>query len=259
MGMTRQMLSFPCEGAMLCATLDMPEGVPTTGLLIVSGGNEIRSGAWGSHARIAESVVAQGYAAFRFDRRGVGDSTGTNGGFKSSTPDISAALAAFRAAVPSMTRIIALGNCDAASALMLSRRGVDGLILSNPWTFEEDSAGPSVQALRAHYKKRLLSTDAVMRLLTGKVSLGSLFGSLLRLARPALPPAPLVRQMSDGLASFDGPVHLLLAGNDSTAQAFVGVWDGKDPRRAMRRGQPFVEPHARQWLMDHIIAAMQAA
>lgn len=260
--MTRQMLSFPCEGAMLCATLDMPEGVPTTGLLIVSGGNEIRSGAWGSHARIAESVVAQGYAAFRFDRRGVGDSTGTNDGFKSSSPDIAAALAAFRAAVPSMTRIIALGNCDAASALMLSGgAGVDGLILSNPWTFEEDSAGPSVQALRAHYKKRLFSTDAVMRLLTGKVSLCSLFGSLLRLARPAPPPAPLVRQMSDGLANFDGPVHLLLAGNDSTALAFAGVWDGKDPRLARCDGasHSFVEPHARQWLMDHIIAAMQAA
>lgn len=256
----RRMLSFPCEGAMLCATLDLPEGTPTTGLLIVSGGNEIRSGAWGSHARIAEGAVAQGYAAFRFDRRGVGESEGANGGFQSSAPDLATAIAAFRAAVPSMKRVIALGNCDAASALMLSSgAGVDGLVLSNPWTFEEKNAGPSVQALRAHYRKRLVNTDALMRLLTGKVSLASLFGSLLRLARPVPPPAPLVQQMRDGLAAFAGPVRLLLAGNDSTAQAFAGVWDGKDARIARCDGasHSFVEPHAREWLMAQIIGALK--
>lgn len=256
----RQMLSFPCEGAMLCATLDLPDAAPTTGLLIVSGGNEIRSGAWGSHARIAEGAVAQGYAAFRFDRRGVGDSEGANGGFQSSAPDLAAAIAAFRATVPSMTRVIALGNCDAASALMLSSgAGVDGLVLSNPWTYEEENAGPSVQALRAHYRKRLVNTDALMRLLTGKVSLASLFGSLLRLARPAPPPAPLVQQMRDGLGAFTGPVRLLLAGNDSTAQAFAGVWDGKDARivRCDGASHSFVEPHAREWLMGQIIGALK--
>jgi len=256
----RQMLDFTCEGAVLCSTLDLPANAPTTGLLIVSGGNEIRSGAWGSHARIAEGAVAQGFAAFRFDRRGVGDSEGSNGGFKSSGPDLAAAIAAFRAAVPSMTHVIALGNCDAASALMLaSGAGVEGLVLSNPWTFEEDSAGPSVQALRAHYRKRLVNTDALMRLLTGKVSLASLFGSLVRLARPAPPPAPLVQQMRDGLGAFAGPVRLLLAGNDSTAQAFAGVWDGKDARLATCDGasHSFVEAHARQWLMDQIIGALK--
>lgn len=266
--MMRRMLSFACEGAMLYATLDLPdEAAPATGLLIVSGGNEIRTGAWASHARIAESVVAQGHAAFRFDRRGVGDSEGSNGGFRASAPDLAAAIAAFRAAVPSMTRVIALGNCDAASALMLtSGAGLDGLVLSNPWTFEEENAGPSVQALRAHYRKRLVNSDALMRLITGKVSIRSLFGSLLRLARPAPPPAPLVRQMSDGLAAFDGPVRLLLAGNDSTAQAFAGVWDGKDARiahceRATCEGasHSFVEPHARDWLMAQIIGALEAA
>ncbi|MBN9145751.1 MAG: hydrolase 1, exosortase A system-associated [Novosphingobium sp. SCN 63-17] len=258
--MMRQMLSFPCEGAMLFATLDLPDAAPTTGLLIVSGGNEIRSGAWGSHARIAEGAVAQGYAAFRFDRRGVGDSEGANGGFQSSAPDLAAAIAAFRAAVPSMTRVIALGNCDAASALMLSSgAGVDALVLSNPWTFEEENAGPSVQALRAHYRKRLVNSDALMRLLTGKVSLASLLGSLLRLARPAPPPAPLVQQMRDGLGAFTGPVRLLLAGNDSTAQAFAGVWDGKDARIARCDGasHSFVEPHAREWLMAQIIGALK--
>lgn len=263
----RQMLHFPCEGAQLHATLDLPDTAPSTGLLIVSGGNEIRSGAWGSHARLAEGAVAQGFAAFRFDRRGVGDSEGANGGFKSSAPDLAAAMAAFRAAVPSLQCVVALGNCDAASALMLaSGAGAQALVLSNPWTFEEEQAGPSVQALRAHYRKRLLNTDALMRLLTGKVSLFSLIGSLLRMAKPAPPPAPLVQKMREGLAAFAGPVRLLLAANDATAQAFAGVWDSHDPRlahcqeaRCEGSSHSFVEPHARPWLMEHIIAALQEA
>ena len=44
--MSRRQLSFVCEGAELWGTLDAAPG--RTGLLIVSGGNEIRSGPWGS-------------------------------------------------------------------------------------------------------------------------------------------------------------------------------------------------------------------
>ena len=39
----RRLIGFACEGETLAATLDEAPG--TTGLLIVSGGNEIRSGA----------------------------------------------------------------------------------------------------------------------------------------------------------------------------------------------------------------------
>jgi len=65
--------------------------------------------------------------------------------------------------------------------------------------------------------------------------------------------------MRDGLGAFTGPVRLLLAGNDSTAQAFAGVWDGKDARIARCDGasHSFVEPHAREWLMAQIIGALK--
>ncbi len=53
---------------------------------------------------------------FRFDRRGIGDSTGENHGFESSADDIAAAAAAFRAE-SGVTRIVGFGNCDAATAL----------------------------------------------------------------------------------------------------------------------------------------------
>jgi len=259
--MPRQIISFDCEGAALLATLDLPDGpAPSAGLLIVSGGNEIRSGAWGGQARLASALAAQGFAALRFDRRGVGDSEGANHGFRSSAPDIAAALAAFRAAVPSLARVVAQGNCDAASALMLAGgAGVDALILSNPWTFEDDTASPSTAALRAHYRNRLLNFGALWRLLTGKVSLIGLVKSLLHLAKPAPPPAPLVRHMADGLAGFPGPVRLLLAGRDATAQAFLGVWNAKDPRIAHCKGasHSFVEAEARVWFEGEVLGVLR--
>ena len=47
----RELISFPCEGDTLAGTLDDAPGA--TGLLIVSGGNEIRCGAHRGMALLA--------------------------------------------------------------------------------------------------------------------------------------------------------------------------------------------------------------
>src|SRR3546814_10409691 len=98
----RHHLTFACEGAALAATLDEAPG--TTGLLIVSGGNEIRSGAHRGMAMLSQRIAAAGHPVLRFDRRGIGDSDGSNGGLEPSDPDIAAALAAFRADQPHALR-----------------------------------------------------------------------------------------------------------------------------------------------------------
>jgi len=113
----RHFLTFPCAGATLAATLDDASG--ETGLLIVSGGNEIRIGAHRGIEKVSADLADLGHPVFRFDRRGIGDSEGENGGFEASGPDIQAAIVAFKAACPSLKRIVAFGNCDAASALLL--------------------------------------------------------------------------------------------------------------------------------------------
>ncbi|MEG3172589.1 hydrolase 1, exosortase A system-associated [Sphingomonas sp. ZB1N12] len=132
----RRLIGFACEGETLAATLDEAPG--TTGLLIVSGGNEIRSGAHRGIAMLAQRLAATGTPVFRYDRRGVGDSTGDNGGFLSAEPDLIAAVAAFRKAAPHVARLIGFGNCDAASTLALFGRsaGFDEVILANPWVIE---------------------------------------------------------------------------------------------------------------------------
>ena len=256
--MTRRFLTIACEGAMLAATLDVPDGEVRAGLLIVTGGNEVRAGAWNGQALLAARLAANGFAVLRFDRRGCGDSEGENAGFTGSAADIRAALARFRAEVPGMARVVGWGNCDAASALMLGGGlGCDGLVLSNPWTYgpvaEEAAEAPAPMSsaeLRAHYRARLLNPAAVLRVLRGEVALGGLVRSLLGVLRKAPPPSSLAQDMARGLAGFGGPVALLVAERDRTGQAFLAGWDKADPRLAVCAGasHSFVEAEARGWL-----------
>lgn len=270
---TRRFLTIACEGCQLAATLDLPEaGEPRAGLLIVTGGNEIRAGAWNGHALLAARLAAAGHAVLRFDRRGVGDSEGANAGFREAAPDISAALAALRNEVPSLSRAVGWGNCDAASALMLgSGLGCNALVLSNPWTYEQDDAADAVDEtdtpapipmssaeLRARYRARLASPAALKRLLKGEVPVRALFKSLVRLFRKPHPPSSLAQDMAKGLGTFAGPAALLIADRDRTAQAFLAAWDKADQRiqRCPDASHSFVEPHARVWLEEKLLAAL---
>ena len=259
--MTRRHVTFSCEGSKLIGTLDTGTADnAAAGLLLVTGGNEIRSGAWAGQALFAAKVVEQGFPVFRFDRRGVGDSEGLNGGFRSSSPDIAAALAAFRAECPDLTRIIGFGNCDAASALMLAGgEGLDGLMLSNPWTIEDEDAAPPPEAIRDHYKRRLADPASIKRLFAGKVSMGKLVGGLRNALRPAPPPSSLAKEIEAGIAGYEGPVSFLVAERDRTGQTFLSAWRKNDPRIRIcpNATHSYVEPHAREWLADQVLEMLK--
>ena len=252
--MTRRLITFECEGNELAATLDDASG--STGLVIVSGGNEIRSGAFAGQARLAADISAAGFPVFRFDRRGVGDSEGENLGFESSAPDIAAAIAAFRSAVPSLKRIVAYGNCDAASALMLqSGEGFDGLILSNPWVFDDavtEQHSPS--AVRSRYREKLLDPSEIKRLLTGGVSFRKLVRGIAQIAGGQKVESTLFAAMKDGLSGFDGNVEILVAERDRTAQAFLDSWDDGDAliQRCAGASHAYAEPDSFAWLSGQI-------
>lgn len=219
----RRTLTFSCEGAALAATLDTADGA--TGLLLVSGGNEIRSGAHRGMAELAGLVVAKGHPVFRFDRRGVGDSEGENGGFRSSGPDIRAAIAAFRKEQPQLTRVVAFGNCDAATALTLHEAPVDARILANPWIIPSSGEMPPPAAIKDRYARRLRDPEAWKALISGKIDLGKLAKGLGRLAaaKPAAPDS-LADKTVRALESSSIPTTILLATGDATAIAFADVW-----------------------------------
>ncbi len=260
--MSRLHLSFGCGSLKLAGTLDTAPG--TTGLLIVSGGSEVRSGAFGGQAQLAASIARAGFPVFRFDRRGVGDSEGEDRGFRSTSGDISAACEAFRALAPEIQRVVAFGNCDAASALMLSAgKGFEGLILSNPWTIEDQSVGSDdlqPAAIRQRYVAKLKDPSEIKRLLSGGVNLGKLARGLFRSARPAPAPTGLTDELRKGLDRFDGHLSILLADADRTAQAFDAAWDSSDPRivRCDGAGHAYVEPAHRAWLEAQVLTALRA-
>lgn len=259
--MSRLPLTFACGSLTLAGTLDTAPG--TAGLLIVSGGAEIRSGAFSGQARLAARIAAAGFPVFRFDRRGIGDSEGEDRGFRSLAGDIVAALEAFRAIAPQIERVVGFGNCDAASALMLSEgAGFDGLVLANPWTIEEadEAAALPPAAIRSRYAKKLADPREWGRLLSGGVHLGKLARGLVRAAAPApTGSGTLAEAMRESLARFEGHARLLLAERDRTAQVFAGRWPKDDARisRCEGAGHAFAEPHARDWLEQQILAALR--
>ena len=257
--MTRRHFTFACKGSELAATLDDAAG--SSGLLIVSGGNELRAGAWNGQALLAARLAVRGFPVMRFDRRGVGDSGGENTGFQGSGADILAALAAIRSEAPHLRKVVAFGNCDAASALMLGAGyGCDALVLANPWTLGHGDAAPlPPAALKAHYARRLTSPAALLRLASGRVSPHKLLKSLVDIARPAAP-SPLAGDMATALARFAGPVTILIAERDRTAQAFLSAWDKTDPRlrHCLAASHSFVEPAAQEWLENQLIAQLSS-
>jgi hypothetical protein len=136
--------------------------------------------------------------------------------------------------------------------------GLDALVLSNPWTIEQDDAGSPPAAVRDHYKRRLADPRQVLRLLTGKVSIGKLVASLRDATKPAPPPTGLAEEMKAGIAEFDGPIRFLVADRDRTAQAFLSAWYKTDKRihRCPGASHSYVESAARDWLTKQVIDAL---
>lgn len=260
--MSRRHFTFSCEGAQLVATLDDAPGA--VGLLIVSGGNEIRSGAWAGHAQLAARIAASGHPVLRYDRRGVGDSEGTNAGFRGGGPDLAAALTAFRHEAPHLRQIVAFGNCDGASTLALHGTALtlDGLVLANPWIIDADEAPDAMPsaAIRSRYLKKIANPKEWIRLFTGRVNIAKLAGGLRRAASRQIPASTLSAQMQARLAGFAGPVRILLARHDRTAQIFEAGWPADDARiaRGDFRSHSFSEGPAREWLLQKLLEALKA-
>lgn len=213
----RRLLTFPCDGAMLGATLD--PALSEAGLLLVTGGSQTRIGSHRIYERLAKSLSDNGIACFRFDRRGVGDSEGDDPGFRGSAPDLAAAAAAFRAETPALTRVIGFGLCDGASAIALfgDAAGLDGLILVNPWLVEAEAGAPPAAAVRVHYRRQLASWMGWKKLLTGAIDFRKLWRGLARIFRGSDP--TLAQDIAVALQRHKLPVHLILAKGDATAIA----------------------------------------
>jgi len=252
----RSGLTFVCDGATLAATIDRASG--TTGLLIVTGGRQTRIGPHRLMAELGRTLSASGIPVLRFDRRGVGDSEGTDPGWRGSRPDIAAATAAFRAACPQLERVWGLGLCDAATALAIHGPavGLDGLILLNPWVVEAEAGSPPPAAVRAYYRDRLLSLDGWRRLLTRGVSLKGLMKAASRTDQS------LADDVKASLCATTIPRHALVAEQDATARAFLDLFpdnavSGLHIARRNSASHSFAEPGDHAWLCDQLLTILK--
>ncbi|ASR53278.1 hydrolase 1, exosortase A system-associated [Blastomonas fulva] len=271
----RQHFTFDCAGDTLTATLDGADS--TTGLLIVSGGNEIRSGAHAGMAALAAAIAAAGHPVMRYDRRGIGDSTGENAGFESTSDDIAAAVQAMRTRVPSLARLVAFGNCDAASALALygPAAGIDALVLANMWTLESESDEPdeaeaaatmTAGAIRSRYLAKLKNPRELWRLASGGVDIGKLVRGL-RQAAAKTEVTGLAAKLGQALAEMPVPAKLLVAEHDRTAMWFLEHWDsapfaaaranaGITMARLDSGSHSFASAGDKAWLRERILEAL---
>jgi exosortase A-associated hydrolase 1 len=226
-GVERPLL-FDCRGARLLGILARPEHVSGVGLLIVVGGPQYRAGSHRQFVRLARHAAAHGFAALRFDYRGMGDSDGAPRSFETIDEDISAAIDALMRSCPGMIGVALWGLCDGASAALMYAhrdRRVLGLALLNPWVRSEQTLART--HLRHYYVSRVLTPEFWSKLASGQLRVReSVLGlvSDLRAAHaepaPARPAETYQQRMLEGLRRFRGRVLLILSGNDLTAREF---------------------------------------
>jgi pimeloyl-ACP methyl ester carboxylesterase len=199
---------------------------------------------------------------FRFDRRGIGDSTGENRGFRNAGQDIAAAAATFRAET-GVARLVSFGNCDAATALALfgQAAGIDAIVLANPWIVEPSDDLPPTAAIREHYAARLRDPREVWRLVRGGVNIAKLTRGLARLAQGGTAPSPLAEAFAQALQTWRGRATILLASGDATSIAY------KDAMARMEMTLPtfardtdshsFARAGDAEWLEERIVEGLR--
>jgi exosortase A-associated hydrolase 1 len=224
---------FPCAGEQLVGVLAVPPGVSKLGVLVVVGGPQYRVGSHRQFALLARRLAREGVPVMRFDCRGMGDSSGSPQTFEHTTPDIRAAIDAFLGACPSLSGVVLWGLCDAASAALLywgatADSRIAGMVLLNPWVRSDSSLART--HIKHYYGQRLFERDFWTKLLRGKLNvLGALrsFGRSVAVARGDAPAAigrsvgSFQDRMANAMASFVGPILLILSGRDLTAHEFL--------------------------------------
>jgi uncharacterized protein len=236
---------FECGGDELVGIASVPDAAQTLGVLIIVGGPQYRVGSHRMFVLLARALAEHGYPAFRFDYRGMGDSSGARRSFESVHEDIARAVAAFRAEAPQVKHLVLWGLCDAASAALISVGRLDdvaGLVLANPWARSEQSHSQAI--VRHYYANRLLERGFWRRLLTGGVDIRRALGEFAARAagalRTAVPPGEQVREsfrdrMLQGWQSFQGRRLVILSGRDLTAREFEDL-AATDARWSLARG-----------------------
>ena len=210
-------------------------------VIMVNGGAQTRVGSHRQYIRLSRSLARVNIASLRFDLPGFGDHSGPSTDFLTIhqlLPDICRQLLQ---AQPKIKRLILLGLCDGASAIVLSQpllpANCIGFILINPWVRQEQSYARTM--LKDYYLKRLTSVELWRKIFSGRVAITSFFREISRLLRQNWKSrsAPteqtrlcvnatvdnFVQLMKNHWQQNVGKVMVLTSGQDLTASEFLNL------------------------------------
>lgn len=234
-----QAVLFPCEGEDLLGILHLPSRVVSrAGVLLVVGGPQYRVGSHRQFTLLARALAGAGIPVFRFDYRGMGDSSGAARDFEAIDADIDAALNTFMRETEAIDGVVLWGLCDAASAnaFYADADGHDqvlGQVALNPWVRTPE--GEAKAYVRHYYLQRLLSPAFWRKLLTLQMNIvGSISDFLAKLRRSKEGKTgehaesdapndarPLPERLRTAQLGYAAETLIILSGQDLTAGEYL--------------------------------------
>jgi len=196
------------------------------GAIIIVGGPQYRAGSHRLFVKIARYLAMKGIHSFRFDLRGMGDSSGKHPGFEFCKDDISCAIEIFIKHEPSLEKIVLIGLCDGAfsATLGISMQKVIGLCLINPWIINEQSEARAY--IKHYYFHRIMNPEFWQKLFSFKINpmttLMEIFQKW-RTSKISPKDQSLEYQFHNRLSSSLVAILFLISSNDLTGQAFLEV------------------------------------
>lgn len=215
--------------SVLVATLHLPHDAVELGIVMVTGGNQVRCGSHRQFLKLARRFAAQGNACLRFDLPGLGDSSGELARFDANDAVLRGAIDALMLRAPSVKRVVLWGLCDGATAAALyavTDARVAGLVLANPWVRTGQIQAQTL--VKTYYRRRLVSPVFWSRLLRGQVGVARGAKEWLsnwRTARGAgdTNEGDLPARLKQALSHFAGRIEVIIAERDLTGQEFLLV------------------------------------
>lgn len=231
MSRIEQALTFKCGAETLTGIIHNPNPERKTGIIIVAGAPQYRVGAHRLFVTLSRHIADEGYAVLRFDRRGTGDSSGAYRTFETMQEDLASAVEVMQKMSPEVERIVLLGLCDGASAILLgglTLEKVAAAVLVNPWAPTDE--GRARALLTSYYWSRIRSRHAWKALFSNLAGAGRALVSIGRKMStgktddPQKPDMPdFIPKMFENWQQFSGDSLVILSRDDITAASFDAV------------------------------------